>query len=95
MRRYNFIKVSGLAERTERRQQAILTRELRSEWERLGRINCKYFHRNLSSFKELKLRKSNVDLAGDLAWEGIWPGNYITYELAEGNPLLLSAYGGV
>jgi hypothetical protein len=32
-----------LAERTERRQQAILTRELRSEWEQLGRINCKYF----------------------------------------------------
>jgi hypothetical protein len=34
---------SDLAARTERRQQAILTRELRSEWERLGRINCKYF----------------------------------------------------
>jgi hypothetical protein len=36
-------KAQDLAERTERRQQAILTKELRSEWERLGRINCKYF----------------------------------------------------
>jgi hypothetical protein len=36
-------KIPDLAERTERRQQAILTRELHSKWERLGRTNCKYF----------------------------------------------------
>jgi hypothetical protein len=36
-------RFQDLAERTERRQQALLTRELRSEWEQLGRINCKYF----------------------------------------------------
>ena len=36
-------KAQDLAERTERRRQAILTKELRSEWERLDRINCKYF----------------------------------------------------
>ena len=47
-----------LAEYTERHQQPILTRELCFEWERLGRINCNTFHRNLSRFKELKTSKA-------------------------------------
>jgi len=34
-------RFQDLAERTKRGQKAILTRELRSEWQRLGRINCR------------------------------------------------------
>jgi hypothetical protein len=36
-------KAQDLVERIERRQQATLVRELRSKWEKLGRINWKYF----------------------------------------------------
>jgi len=71
-------RFQDLAEHTERPQQAILTRELRSEWERLGRIIANTFHRNLGRFKELKTSKNrNVELAGDLVRDGIWPGNYV------------------
>ena len=73
MRRYNFIKIPDLAGCTERRQQATLTRELRSK---VGAVrqNQNTFHRNLSRFKEFKTSKSGVDLAR----EGNWPMNYVS-----------------
>jgi hypothetical protein len=42
-------------------------------------VDVNTFHRNLSRFNELKTSKTKngVDLARDLAWEGVWSGNYV------------------